>query len=349
MKDWRKTLISPETPILEAMRIIDASALQITLVIDEGERLIGVVTDGDIRRALLKGLSMDTPVRLVMNTSFTTASADRPREEILALMKKKELRHIPIIDLDQRVVDLKLLNDLITLPQQPYPVFLMAGGLGTRLQPLTNDCPKPLLKIGDKPILEIILENFIDFGFRKFFMSVNYKAEMIEDHFGDGSRWGVQIQYIHEDRKMGTAGSLSLLPERPEHAIIVMNGDVLSKVNLQHLIDFHAAHKAKATVCVKDYHFQFPYGVIKADQHRLKGIDEKPIQRFFVNAGIYVLEPEVLEWIPRDARFDMTDLFRKLLLQKLETIVFPIHENWMDIGRIEDLAKASEDYSGWFK
>jgi len=349
MKDWKKTLISAGTPILEAMRIIDASAMQITLVVDEGERLIGVVTDGDIRRALLKGLSMNDPVHLVMNSSFTTASPDTPRDEILALMKKKELRHIPIIDGDQRVVDLKLLSDLIVLPLQPNPVFLMAGGMGIRLQPLTKECPKPLLRIADKPILEIILENFIDFGFREFFISVNYKAEMIEDHFGDGSRWGVRIQYIHENRKMGTAGSLSLLPKRPEHAIVVMNGDVLSKVNLQHLIDFHVAHKAKATVCVKDYHFQFPYGVIKADQHRLKGIDEKPIQRFFVNAGIYVLEPEVLEWIPRDARFDMTDLFRKLLSQKLETIIFPIHENWMDIGRIEDLEKASEDYSELFK
>ncbi|MEN6318278.1 MAG: nucleotidyltransferase family protein [Syntrophaceae bacterium] len=344
MKDWKKTLVDPSAPILEAMRIIDAGALQIALVLDNHARLVGIVTDGDIRRGLLKGIALDQPVEMIMNRDFKTVNSNCTHEEILTLMKQKELRHIPVIDEQGHVVGLKLLNDIILTTEKTNWVVLMAGGLGSRLQPLTDECPKPLLKVGNKPLLQTILESFVEHGFRKFYIAVHYKAEMIQKFCGDGSRWNAEIRYLCEDRKMGTAGALGLLPERPEETLFVMNGDVLTKVNWQHLIDFHKSHRAKATMGVRDYHFQFPYGVVKTDQQRLASIDEKPVQHFFVNAGIYVLEPEVLDLIPAELPFDMTTLFEKLIAEKHETVVFPIREYWMDIGRLEDFERADGEY-----
>jgi NDP-sugar pyrophosphorylase family protein len=259
-------------------------------------------------------------------------------------MTQKDLRHIPVLDEQGRIVDLKILEDLIKRSSQDNWVVLMAGGLGARLRPLTNDCPKPMLRIGNKPLLETILENFIDFGYQRFFMAVNYKAEMIEDHFGDGSDWGVTIEYLREKKPLGTAGALGLLPARPSLPFLVMNGDVLTKINLQHLLDFHQTYQAKATMCVREYRFQVPYGVIQTDQHRLKIIDEKPVQKFFVNAGIYVLEPLVLDFVPDNDYLDMPALFEGLITKGLETIVFPIREYWMDIGRLDDIERANGEY-----
>lgn len=349
MKDWRKTLISPSTPILEAIRIIDVSALQIALVVDQNSRLLGVVTDGDVRRAILNGVSLDNPVNLIMYRDFTTVNNLASREEIIGLMKKNDLKQMPIVDEKGAVVDLKVIIDLIDDPKKDNWVIIMAGGLGVRLSPLTDDRPKPLLEVGGKPIIETILENFVSFGFRSFFISVNYKSEMIEDFCGDGRKWGVEIQYLREKKKMGTAGALSLLPAKPEKPFIIMNADVLTNVNFHQLLDFHNAHKAAATMCVQDYHFEVPYGVIKINQHRIKGLDEKPVQKFFVNAGIYVLEPTVLDIIPTQESFDMTDLFTRLIDQGFETVAFPIREYCMDIGRVENYKKANGDYSENFQ
>ncbi len=344
MKDWRNTLITKERPMIEAMKIIDTAALQIALVVDDARRLIGIVTDGDIRRALLKGMSLSEPIEKVMTVDFTVARPGQRNDDLIALMKSKDLRQIPIVNGQGEVVDLKILVDLVQLPGRDNWVVIMAGGQGERLQPLTNDMPKPLLKVGRKPLLETIIENFVEFGFRRYFVSVNYLADKIEAFLGDGSRWGVDIRYLRESRKMGTAGALTLLPEHPDRACIVMNGDVLTRVNWQHLLDFHDAHHAQATICVKEYHFQVPYGVIKTDQHRLAGIDEKPVHHFFVNAGIYVLEPEILAFIPKDRPSDMTGVFEELLRRRCETVAFPIREYWMDIGRMEDYEQANRDY-----
>lgn len=338
-------MISPSTPILEAIRIIDVGALQIALVVDENRRLLGVVTDGDVRRAILNGVSMDKPVHLIMYRDVTTVNNLASREEIIALMKKYDLKHMPILDKDGVIFDLKVIIDLIDEPKKDNWVVIMAGGVGARLRPLTDDRPKPLLEVGGKPILETILENFVSFGFRYFFISVNYKYEMIEDFCGDGCKWGIEIQYLREKKKMGTAGALSLLPAKPEKPLIIMNADVLTNVNIQQLLDFHNEHKAVATMCVQDYHFEVPYGVIKINQHRLLGLDEKPVHRFFVNAGIYVLDPTVLDIIPAQEYFDMTELFTRLIDRNFETVAFPIREYWMDIGRAEDYKKANGDYS----
>jgi dTDP-glucose pyrophosphorylase len=348
MNDWRKAIIHPDTPIREAMQIINATSIQIAMVNDEQSRLVGVVTDGDIRRGLLEVISLDDPVNRIMNRNFTSVGVNATREEVLRLMKLKVLRQIPVLDDQGHVVDLKLLEEMIQLVPRDNGVILMGGGLGTRLRPLTDECPKPLLKVGNKPVLETILENFIEYGFKKFYISVNYKAKMIETTLGDGSRWGVNIQYLREEKPLGTAGALSLLPERPELPFIVMNADVLSKVNIQHLLDFHQCHRAVATMCVCEYHFQVPYGVVKTDQHRLIGIDEKPRQRFFVNAGVYILEPEVLDLVALDTYLDMTSLFERLIDQGHETAAFPIWEYWIDIGRPADLERANGEFGGIF-
>lgn len=349
MKDWKKTIITPDNPILEAMRIIDAGAMQIALIIDDEGRLIGVITDGDIRRGLLNGITLDQPVHLIMNKDFTAVSLNTSDEEILTLMKRKSLRQIPVLDDCGRVVDLKLLVDMIQLVSRDNWVVLMAGGFGSRLRPFTDECPKPLLQVGDKPLIETILENFVEHGFRKFFVSTHYKGEMIEVGLGDGSRWGVTIDYLREDEPLGTAGALGLLPERPTHPLIVMNGDVLTKVSPQFLIEFHKRHKAKATMSVRNYHFQIPYGVVRTDQHHLLGIHEKPSQHFFVNAGIYVLEPDVLDLIPKNTFLDMPKLFEQLIDLGYETVVFPIREYWIDIGQLDDFRQANGDYSKIFK
>lgn len=344
MKDWRKTLVRPSTPILEAMQIIDTSALRIALVTDEASRLVGVVTDGDIRRGILGGVGLEKPVEIIMNRDFTVANLKMKKEAIIALMKKNDLLQIPVVDENDHVAGMNILMDMIDLQEPDNWIVLMAGGLGHRLRPLTNDCPKPLLKLGNKPILEIILENLVGYGFKKYFISVNYKAEMIKGHFRDGTQWGADIVYLHEEKAMGTAGALGLLPDRPTEPIIVMNADLLTKVNLRQLLDFHRAGKAVATMCVRDYHFQVPFGVVNIERHRLTGIDEKPIHRFFVNAGIYVLSPAALDYVPKDSCYDMTKLFEDIVADGRETAVFPLREYWLDIGRMDDYERANFEY-----
>ncbi|MBW5468697.1 CBS domain-containing protein [Brevibacillus formosus] len=346
--NWRDLLVSPQTPILDTLEIIDRNARQIALVADESDKLLGTVTDGDIRRGLLKGRALQDPISMIMNPFPTVASPYDSRENILALMKIKQINQIPIVDEEGRIVDVEVLNDLLRPTKKDNWVVLMAGGLGTRLYPLTYDCPKPLLKVGNKPLLETILQSFIDQGFHKFFISVKYKAEMIQEYFGNGSGWGVTIQYLQEKDSLGTAGALSLLPEKPSEPFFVMNGDLLTKVNFEQLLDFHKTYQAKATMCVREYDHQIPYGVVKVDKQRLLSLEEKPTQRFFVNAGIYVLSPETLERIPHNKYFDMPSLFDLLMGEDQHTIAFPIHEYWLDIGRMADFERANVEFAEVF-
>lgn len=341
---WKEILVLPEISIREAIQVLDKSAKQIVLVVDKNNRLVGTVTDGDIRRSILKGMSLEEPTQKIMNPDPTVAMIDESRESILALMQRKGLHHIPLVDENRCVIGLETLDELIKSRARENWVVLMAGGLGSRLSPLTDECPKPMLRVGNKPLLETILENFIEYGFHRFYISVNYMADVVKAYFGDGSRWGVDICYLHEDQRLGTAGALSLLPQRPTEALLVMNGDVLTKVNFKQLLDFHSGHDAQATMCVREYDFQIPYGVVKIDNHRIAGIDEKPVQRFFVNAGIYVLEPAALDFILKGCYFDMPTLLEKLIEQKKETAVFPIREYWLDIGQLSDYDRANGDF-----
>lgn len=340
--------VSSDATILKALQIIDQGVVQIALVVDEQQHLIGTVTDGDVRRGILKGLSMDSPVERIMNKSPRVSHIHDSREVIFAKMKQLNLKQIPILDDGGKVIRLALIDDMIKSNRKDNWVVLMAGGLGTRLGSLTKDCPKPLLKVGSKPILEVIMESFITHGFHRFYISVNYRADMIMDYFGDGSKWGVDIRYILEDKRLGTAGALSLLPEHPELPLIVMNGDLLTKVNFTQLLEFHDETGSEATMCVREYEFQVPYGVVKVNNHRLEGIEEKPTQKFFISGGIYVVNAKALQYIPMNEYFDMPSLFEKLIAAEYSTSVFPIREYWMDIGRTDDFEAANKHFNEVF-
>lgn len=350
MKDWRTILLRPEASMREAIEVIDKSGLQIALVVDENLRLLGTVTDGDIRRGILKGLALETAVHVIMNDQPTVVAEHEGRDTVLALMTQTVLRNIPIVDAGGRVVDLETLDDLLSEKKLDNPVVLMAGGEGVRLRPLTDKCPKPLLKVGNKPILETILESFIEYGFHRFYISLNYKAEMIRKHFGDGSRWGVNIHYITENARLGTAGALRQMPERQKQdkPIIVMNGDILTKINFAQLLKFHGEHQAVGTMCIREYSLQIPYGVVTVDGQHLRGIEEKPVQKYFISAGIYVLNPQVVDFIPEQTFFDMPQLFNILIQQKLETAAFPLREYWLDIGNMADFQRANGEYTDVF-
>lgn len=346
--DWSKIATFPSSTIREVIQIIDKNSTQIALIINEKSQLIGVVTDGDVRRGLLKGVNLDNSVELIMNTNPIFASMEDSKDQIWSLMKSKLIHQIPIVDEENRVVDVLFLEDFIQPKFKDNWVVLMAGGLGNRLKPLTDSCPKPLLKVGHKPILETIIENFNEQGFNNFYISINYKAEMVKEYFRDGSRWGIKLNYIHEYKRMGTAGGLGLLPEKPSQPLIVMNGDLLTKVNFGKLLNFHLKQNTVATMCVREFEFQVPYGVAKIIDNQLIDIEEKPVQLFFVSAGIYVINPEVLELIPKDTSLDMPELFKKLIKLRKGVAVFPIREYWMDIGQIGDYEKANLEYGEQF-
>ncbi len=345
---WKKILISPDTPLVGAIDIIDALGLQIALVINENGQLLGTVTDGDIRRAILKKLGLDTPVSQIMNHQPHFIDRNTSRENALLLMKNKKIRQIPVLDDDNRVVGLEIADELLKPALRDNWVILMAGGLGKRLQPLTESCPKPLLKVGSKPVLETVLESFIEQGFRHFYIAVNYKAEMIIQHFGDGSQWDVEIKYLYERQQLGTAGALSLLPSQPDHPLLLMNGDILTKINFGQLLDFHQKNLTSATICIKEQYSQIPYGVVTIQQNRLQQIDEKPLQHFFINAGLYVLNPEIIDLIPSNTYFDIPELISILMLKGQEIAVFPIREYWIDIGHIDDYEKANNEFAEVF-
>jgi dTDP-glucose pyrophosphorylase len=345
MKAWQQLLLLPTASIREAIHRIDSGNAQIALVVDGNGVLAGTVTDGDVRRGLLRGLSLEDPVSSIMNQSPTTGSRSEDRIALLGLMKRRFLHQIPLVDENGRVLGLETLDDLLRPARRENPVVLMAGGMGTRLRPLTEKIPKPMLRIGDKPILESILESFTEHGFWKFYFAVNYKAEIIERHFGDGRKWDAQIEYIREEKKLGTAGPLSLLPVIPKVPILVMNADILTRVNFSNLLGFHEQSRAAATICIREYSHTVPYGVVQMNENELIGIEEKPVQRSMVSAGIYVLEPQTLVRLQQGRYYEMPALLQDLASDGKKVIGFPVHEYWLDIGRLEDLERAHEFFS----
>ncbi|ELE1909193.1 TPA: nucleotidyltransferase family protein [Vibrio vulnificus] len=342
---WQKTLIREQNTVKQALEIINNEALRVALVVDNNQHLVGVVTDGDIRRGLLKNLTLAEPVSLVMNLSPTIAKMGTRREDLIELMEKKGILSIPLLDEAGKVVGLETLHGALHRPKYQNPVFLMAGGFGTRLRPLTDNCPKPMLKIGNKPILETVIRSFIKAGFVNFYISTHYMPELIHAHFGDGSEFGVNITYVHEESPLGTGGALGLLPnDLPKDLpLIMMNGDVLTKVDFQRLLDFHVSHDADATMCVREYDYQIPYGVINGEGNKITSMVEKPIQRFFVNAGIYVVSPRVIQSVPENHRIDMPTLLEQHMQERNNVLMFPIHEYWLDIGRMDDFNRAQAD------
>jgi dTDP-glucose pyrophosphorylase len=339
-QNWRGAVVPPDTTIDDALKVLDDTGLRLVMVANADGRLLGMVTDGDIRRALLRRVELGAPITEVMNPHPRIAHVGDSRDALRATMEKYSLLHIPIVDGKGRVVGLETYHHVLAPQIRENWVFLMAGGFGTRLRPLTDDCPKPMLPVGGKPILESILLSFIAAGFRRFYISVHYLAEKIKEHFDDGSRWGVTIRYIEESSPLGTGGALGLLPEVDVNPVIIMNGDVLTQLDFNALLDFHVAQQAALTLCVREYEMQVPFGVVEGDETRVNKIVEKPVHRFFVNAGIYVVSPKVVQYTHPPRRLDMPDLVDELLGLESKVSMFPIHEYWLDVGRPEDYASA---------
>jgi len=333
--------LAPSANAIEALAVINQSRAKIALVVDDKSRLLGTVTDGDIRRAILKGINLEVRIDALMNKNFRFVLGNNDPESVLDMMRREVLQHIPVLNDHGQIEQLLLLQEIITPPCRTNPVVIMAGGKGKRLLPYTKDCPKPMVLVGTKPMLEIILEQCISCGFKEFYLSVNYLKDKIIDHFGNGSRWGVTINYLIEEEPLGTAGSLTLLPqELITEPFLVLNGDVLTHLKPSQLLNFHKEHQALATLCVREHELEIPFGVVQVDGVELAGFEEKPTYTHLVNAGIYVINPELLSLLQPHQYIDMPNLLKAAQNVGHRVAVFPLHEYWLDVGRPETLKQA---------
>jgi dTDP-glucose pyrophosphorylase/CBS domain-containing protein len=344
MKNWEKTLIGPEATLHQALKVIEQVGCQIALIVDENRRLLGTLSDGDVRRGLLKGLVLSDCVSTAMHRNPTCAPDGEERQEILARMRKIGVHQIPLVSEQGTVTGLMVVDDYLAAPSRDNWVVIMAGGLGSRLAELTRDTPKPMLKVGSRPLLETIVRNYAEQGFRHFYIAVNFKAEQILAHFGDGSAFGVQIRYLHEKQRLGTAGALSLLPERPTLPILVTNADLLTKEDYGHMIDQHVETKADATMAVRNFEMRVPFGVVRSSEGQIEAIEEKPVHHFLVSAGTSVLSPHVLDLVPSGEFYDMPTLFETLIREGFSTRGHTVDGYWLDIGHLPDYERANVDF-----
>lgn len=348
MKAWERALIGPEATFRNALESIDQTGSGIALVVDADRRLLGALSDGDLRRALIRGAGLEDKAIGAANPNPICADQEQDRAATLAILRAHSLRQLPIIDADRRVVGLVTPADFLDIPVRTNPVVIMAGGKGERLAELTRDTPKPMLKVGSKPILDTIVQNLAGQGFRNFWLAVNYRAEQIESHFGGGSDLGLDIRYLRETKPLGTCGALALMP-RPDEPVVVTNGDVLAKVDYSHVLDSHLQADAQATVVVRDYQMQVPFGVVNAQGALVTRIDEKPTHSYTISAGAYVLSPEALDLIPPDTYFDMPGLITRMIAEGLRVRLQRAEGYWMDIGRPPDYAQANADFGSVFE
>lgn len=324
---------------------LTVSGVRLCLVVDAESKLLGIVSDGDIRRGLLAGKSLDDSVVEVMNQAFASANDTLGVAELERIAIAKDVNHLPLVDVEGRVTGLFLNKPDGGKRRLPNVVVIMAGGLGMRLRPLTNTTPKPMVRVAGKPMVQHTIEALRSEGFENFVFALNYLGEQIEQYFGDGSDFGVNITYVTEQEPLGTAGALSLLDRIYSEPIVVVNGDVLLFGKLSDMLDFHLSNGAEVTVGVKVLDTQIPFGVVEVDGNAVTGITEKPVYRDFVNAGVYVLEPRILEGLVTGARIDMPDLVETALERK-GVVAFPLHETWLDMGRPEDLRRAEDAHRG---
>jgi dTDP-glucose pyrophosphorylase len=347
--DLAELCVGRESSIREAMRRIDRNQRGIVLVTDAEGRLVGTLTDGDIRRGILAGDPLEQRVEALLErksgssyAQSVTARSDADRPALLRLMREREVRQIPLVDGEGRVAGLVTLDELVPREVLPLQAVIMAGGLGTRLRPLTEQVPKAMLPVGGRPLLEHTIEQLRHAGIGRVHVSTHYQPDKIREHFGDGRTFGVDIQYVAEDQPLGTAGALGLL-EATNDPLLVINGDILTGVDFRTMLDFHRHHRADLTMAVRQYDLRVPYGVVEADAWRVRAIREKPVLGFFVNAGIYLLEPAVTRSVPNGQRMDMTDLIARLIEDGRSVISFPIVEYWLDIGQHADYEQAQRD------
>jgi dTDP-glucose pyrophosphorylase len=317
--------------------------LKIALVTSDTKQLLGSVSDGDIRRGLLKGLTINSSLDNVINRNTFVVPPQLEREQVMKLMLANKIQQIPVVDEWHCVVGLHLWDEIIKPTARPNLIIIMAGGIGMRMRPHTENCPKPLLKVAGKPILEHIIERAKADGFNKFILVIHYLGHMIQDYFGDGARFGVHIEYLREEEPLGTAGGLGFLNPLPDIPFVVCNGDVISGIHLGEFLDFHAEHGAAATMAVRSHEWQHPFGVVQIEGLEIVGFEEKPISRTHINAGVYALDPASLEVLNPGMHCDMPTLFKCLHNRALKTIAYPMHEMWMDVGRPDDLRQMNAE------
>ena len=337
---WRKALLRADASLQLAVQSLNESALQIVLVVTSSGNLVGTITDGDIRRGLLRGMDLSRPIDDIVQREPLVVPPRLGRDMVLQIMKANRVRQLPIVDEDRRVVGLHLWDELTAPRQHDNLMVIMAGGRGRRLYPHTDVCPKPMLPVGGRPMLEHIIERAKAEGFRRFVLAVHYLGHMIRDHFGDGLRWDVSIEYLQEETPLGTAGAIALLRAPPDGPFLVSNGDVLTDIRYGDLLDFHRRHEAAATMAVRMHEFQHPFGVVHVNGVEIEGFEEKPISRSHINAGIYVLEPVALDSLASGVPCDMPTLFSRLQQKSLRTIAYPMYEPWLDVGRPDDYRSA---------
>ncbi|MDA9660382.1 nucleotidyltransferase family protein [Pseudomonadota bacterium] len=344
-EQWQQGILSIDSSIEDAINNLNHSALKIILIVNESGELDGTIADGDIRRALLKGASLDSPINEIINRDALLVPAGVNRDTILQMMQVNKVYQIPIVNDMKQVIGLHLWDELEVVQKRENSMVIMAGGRGTRLQPYTEHCPKPMVHVSGKPMLEHIIDRAKIDGFYNFIISIHYLGHMIEEYFGDGKKFDVNITYIKEKDPLGTAGALSLIVDMPEHPIVVSNGDVLTDINYSEILDFHERHKGFATMAVKTHEWQHPYGVVKTDGLEITGFQEKPISKSHINAGVYVLDPDALNQLEKDAHCDMPALFKRLQDDHKRILAYPMHEPWLDVGRPIDLEQANKTTS----
>ena len=349
MTDWQDVVLTPQSDIRDAMRTLDETALRIAIVCDENNKLIGTVTDGDIRRGLLKHSDMQDSVSAVMNQSPRTVTRSHTRQQRIEIMDQYDLLALPIVDDKNHLVGLETLHQVLKPKKRDNPIFIMAGGFGTRLRPLTDNCPKPMLRVGDKPMLEHLINQFRVLGFYDFYISTHYMPEIIHTHFGDGSEWDINITYIHESKPLGTGGALGLLPKNlPELPLIMMNGDVLTKINFTELLNHHESNNLDATMCVREMEYKISYGVVESEDGLITNMVEKPTYRYHINTGIYVLSPEYVSSVKPNTQIDLPTLLEQRIDTDKKVGIYTTHEYWLDIGQMTDYQKAQQDIKGFY-
>lgn len=338
---FAELVIPDDGTIRDAMQAITANGREVVLVRGAGGGIVGLITDGDIRRGLLRGLTLASPCADVMTRDFFAVAPGADRAAVLDMMMARVIRHVPVVDRERRLVAIHFLRDLIGATAKPNVAVIMAGGKGTRLRPLTDNLPKPMVEVAGRPILERLVLHLVSHGVLRIYIAVNFLAERIERHFGDGSAFGCRIEYLRETTALGTGGALSLLPSTPEHPFLVMNGDQITNVDITKLLQFHAEQGVAATVAAGPHSVEVPFGVVRERARRLVEIEEKPTLHFAVNRGIYVLNPSVLGAVPENCAFPITDLFGKLIADGREVGVFYFDDQWIDVGRHEDFRRAN--------
>ncbi|MFT8348036.1 nucleotidyltransferase family protein [Clostridium saccharoperbutylacetonicum] len=350
IKDLNHLLVHKNSTMIEAMRLIDLNSKGMLFVIENNKKLSGTITDGDIRRAILAGHQLNEKISEIYNTNCIYSKDDISIDELKRHFIENKVKLLPIVDNNKVIINYFEIDDLIDYNrlEKENPVLIMAGGLGTRLRPFTDNVPKPMLKVGNKPILETIIEQFRECGFKNILISVNYKSDIIENYFRDGSDFGVNIKYIKETKRLGTAGAIKLASKYLSKAFFVINGDILTNLNYYNLLQYHMENNYKMTIGSRVYEMQIPYGVINVKEDCVTSLQEKPIINHLVNGGIYVLQPDVISNIPDDKYFDITELIDILISKKKRVGSCPITDYWMDIGKVEDYYRANEEIGKYF-